>query len=112
MKPRNGHDPRTDERDWIGEAARMCAKPRQTMLLPEYGHVEALLAKNAELANIVALQNRALISCLLTFGRPGFEVSARTIEKFEQAGLDIAIQRSLGGPITVNLLRPAPAPPK
>lgn len=110
----NGHHPAdvpAEERDWIGEATKMCAKPRKTLLLPEYGHVEALLAKNAELTNIVALQNRALITCLLQFGQPGFIVPASTIQKIEHEQLDLAIQRpQIGGPIHVNLLRPAPAP--
>lgn len=111
--PRNGHDPNTvpaDERDWIGEVARMLK--RETMLLPEYGHVEALYHELVPLQAIVAMQNRGLIALLLQVGQPGFVVDRKVIQKIEAAGLDLTVKREPGGgSITITILRPAPAAP-
>lgn len=111
--PRNGHDPNAvpaDQRDWIGEVGKMIA--RTTMMLPEYGHVEALYCELVPLQAIVAMQNRGLIALLLQVGQPGFVVDRKVIQKIEAAGLDLTVAREPhGGAITIKLLRQAPAAP-
>lgn len=96
----------TDDRDWIAEARRILTS--ETMLLPERGHLAAVQAQANELSKIVALQNRALIAMFLELKRSGMEVPAATIAQIEAAGLDLAIDRQAGGPLTVRLLKHAP----
>lgn len=113
-RPRNGHDhgmvDDDRDRDWIGEAARMVAVPRQTMMLPEYGHVEALYNELVPLQKIVALQNRALISLLLHLKQSSFQVLPLAIREIEHKQLDLMVQHDReGGPIVVTLVRQAPS---
>lgn len=115
MSTKNGHNghpvrPPTDQRDYLGEALLM--GNGKTMMLPERGHIEALCQELVPLQRITALQNRALVALLLSVGQPGFVVDPKNLAKIEAKRLDISIEREMGGPILVKLIRPTPADPQ
>lgn len=110
MSASNGHNGHDHSRDWLGEA--MLMGTGKTLMLPERGHIEALYKELVPAQRIAALQNRALIALLLSVGQPGFVVDRKNLAKIEAKQLDISIEREMGGPILVKLIRPTTAEPR
>lgn len=114
----NGQVPETPTtpQEWIAEAERIVA--RRTLKLPARAHLEAVLGARdhllgiaAELTNIVALQNRALIALLMSIKQSAFKVPAGAIEGIETMKLDLAVNRKdKDGPIVVRLIQPVADP--
>lgn len=114
----NGQVPETPTtpREWIEEAERIVAK--RTLKFPTGDHLKAVLAARdevlsvaAELTNIVALQNRALIALLMSIQQSAFQVPAGAIHSIEASGVDLSVSRAKkDGPIVVRLIQPVAEP--
>ena len=106
----------TTDREWLEEAERIVAK--RTMKLPTRAHLVAALASRdqafsgmAELASIVALQNRALIALLLSVKQSAFVTPEKAVLAIERRGLDLAVHRNTeDGSIVVRLVQPVAEP--